>query len=136
MIGDKVPRDWGVNAQESEICNAAPCPSRWRIKHGVILSFLQLPGGNKAGTLVGEIHASGSGKVSLHTSTCLRPPGCKEKGFSHSIKKEIGSFDLTPERSVFMFTVAVDPYEQGYLYIGVDGEAFISHVSGVLVEKP
>ena len=129
-------REWGVNAQESEICNTAPLPSRLRIKHGVILSFLQLPGRDKAGTLVGEIHASGSGKVSLHTSTCLRPPGCKEKGFSHSIKKEAGTFELTPERSVFRFTVDMEPYEQGYLYISVSGEALISHVSGVFVEKP
>ena len=130
-----MPRDWGVAAQESEVCDTGTRPSRLRIKQGVIYSFLKLPGGNKAGTLVGEMHASGSGKVSLNTSTCLRPPGGKENGFSHSIKKEAGTFELTPERSVFRFTVAVEPYEQGYLYINVAGEATISHVSGVLAEK-
>ncbi len=135
MIGDKVVRAWSVNAQESEVCSSGARPSRLRIKHGVILTFLQLPGKNKAGKLVGEIQAFGSGKVSLSTSTCLRPPGSREKAFSHTIKKEAGVFNLTPERSIFRFTVAIEPYEQGYLYISVSGEAMISHVSGVFVEN-
>ncbi len=101
----------------------------------MIYTFLSIPAENQSRTLVGEIHASGSGKLSIRISSCLRPPDSKEKAFSHSIKKEIGPFVLTPEPLRLKFAVDIDPYEQGYLYVRVDGEAFINHISGVLVEK-
>ena len=109
-------------------------PGCLRLKNGVIYTFLRIPRRKKADTLLGEIHASGSGKISLHTSTCIRTPDSKEKGFSHSIKKEAGSFELIPQRSAFRFSVELEPYEQGYLYISVHGEAVIRHVSVVLEE--
>ena len=136
MTGGKSVQNWGVSAKEYEVLESEPRLARLRIKDGLMYSFLSLPGGSKPGKLVGELHASGSGKVALHTSTCLRPPGSKEKGFSHSIKKDAGTFTLTPERSVFKFTVDLAPYEQGYIYINVSDEALISHVSGVFVENP
>ena len=129
-----VVKHWGLNAVEWEVLDSAPRPVRLWLKGGVIYSYLGLPVGEKAGVLVGEIHASGSGKMALWTSTCLRPPGNKEGAFSHSIRKDAGPFELTRDPAVFRFKIDLAPYEQGYIYINVAGEAVISHVSAVFVE--
>ncbi|MFA6928751.1 MAG: hypothetical protein WCT05_00380 [Lentisphaeria bacterium] len=123
-----------MSTQECEVLEGQSRPNRLRLKNGLIYSFLQIPSRNTSATLLGEIHASGSGKISLHTSTCIRTPSSEEKGFSHSIRKEAGSFELSPKQSSFRFSVEVEPYEQGYLYINVHGEAVVNHLSVVLQE--
>lgn len=129
------PRHWSVKAQENAILDDGAQPVRLRIKQGIAYTFLQLPARDVAGTLIGEIHASGQGTLKLSTSTCLRPPTqpAPAKPFEHSLKKETETFTLLPELTVFRFTIPLEPYETGYLYIHVYGEAVIHHVSGVAV---
>ena len=134
MTGGPALRHWSVNAEESAVLDAEPKPVRLRLKKGLAYAFLQLPARGTPGALAGEIHAAGQGTLRLSTSTCLRPPGGPAKPFSHSIKKEAGPFQLSQEPAVFKFTIPLEPYETGYLYIHVAGEAVISHVSGVAVE--
>ncbi len=134
LIGDNGVVSWSVNAAEWEVLDRDPRPTCLRLKDGSMYSFLSIRPSDQGGKLVGELHASGSGKVSLQTSTCLRPPGSKEQGFSHSIKKNMGSFELTKEPAVFKFGCDFAPYEQGYLYVYVSGEVTISLISGVLVQ--
>ena len=127
-------RHWSVDAAEAAVLADGLRPARLRIVNGLIYTFLRIPVRDWAGTLAGELHAAGQGTLSLRTSTCLRPPGSGAKGFSHSIKKEVGPFTLAPEPSAFRFQIPIQPYEQGYLYISVSGTGVLSHVSGVLAE--
>lgn len=85
--------------------------------------------------MIGELRASGQGKLSLWTSTCIRPPSLNPQAFSHEIKKDLGALDLADEPAVFDFKSDLAAHEQGYLYIQVSGEAVISHVSGVLSRR-
>ena len=85
--------------------------------------------------MIGQLRASGQGTLSLWTSTCIRAPSLDRKAFSHEIKKPLGSPELTGAPSVFGFTGDLAPYERGYLYIRVSGEAVLSHVSAVYNER-
>jgi len=110
-------------------------PNRLRLRNGLIYSFLDIPSTGDAGTLTGQLRASGRGKLSLWTSTCIRPPSLKRKAFSHAIKTELGSSELTSAPSVFEFARDLAPYEGGYLYIHASGDATLDHVSGVYRER-
>jgi len=127
-----------VSAAEAERLDGEPRPPRLRIANGVLYSFLQIPARDTPGLLVGEIHAAGEGRVTLWTSTCIRTPapGVDGRPFSHDIRKDAGPFKLAPDPSRFRFAVPLDPYEQGYLYLNVAGEAALSHVSAVLTDRP
>jgi len=135
IVGDRFIKHWGVKARKCEVIVEPEKPNRLRLEDGIIYSFLDIPSNGKAGRLVGQLHASGRGKLSLWTSSCLRPPSLKRKGFEHAIKTELGSLELTSDPSVFEFARDLAPHEQGYLYIRVSGDAVISHVSGVYSDK-
>jgi hypothetical protein len=87
--------------------------------------------------LAGEITVSGKGKIKIWLSTCIRNPKGKLKTgpFTHSIKKEIGTFKLTEKPSTYAFSGNLAPYENGYIYISVQGEALIDSLSGVVEIK-
>jgi len=110
-------------------------PNRLRLKNGLIYSFLNIPSTDRPGTLLGQLRASGHGKLSLWTSTCIRLPSLNPKAFSHDTKRTLGKFELTDAPSALTFTGDLSPYERGYLYIHVSGEVVLSHVSGVYGEK-
>lgn len=106
-------------------------PNRLRLKNGVIYTFLRLASTEKGGKLLVKIITYGKGEMSASTSTCVRPPVLQEKKFSHSIKKNKGPFKLTPTPATFKFEIDMAPYEVGYLYINVSGEATLDYVSAV-----
>lgn len=135
IVGDCFVKHWGVKADECEVLVKPGSPNRLRLRDGLIYSFLDIPPTSSPGTLVGQLRASGRGTLSLWTGTCIRPPSLRSKAFSHAIRTELGSFELTSDPTVFEFARDLAPYEQGYLYIRVSGDAVLSHVSGVYSDK-
>jgi hypothetical protein len=123
-----------VKAEECELLTESGRSTRLRLKNGLIYSFLDIPSTDSHGTLTGQASVSGQGTLSLWTSTCVRPPSLKAQAFSHDTKAPLGTFELTNASSTLTFMRDFAPYERGYVYIRVSGEAVLSHVSGVYSE--
>ncbi|OQA83264.1 MAG: hypothetical protein BWY31_02937 [Lentisphaerae bacterium ADurb.Bin242] len=97
---------------------------------GVIYQFLPIVNNPQPYLLKGEIKASAlpgkQGVLTARLSTCIRKDS--KEPFSHSIQKKFGPFQLTESPQVFPFECRLEPYEQGYLYIG-ESNAVIESVS-------
>lgn len=135
MIGEQWIEDWGVSAREAEVINESPGPNQIRLKNGLMFTFLAIPKDDAPRELVGQLNASGTGKVSVRLSTCVRPPSIKGQPFSHTISKEKPPFELSETSKEFKFQFNIAPYEQGYLYISAKGAAELRHVSVALAER-
>ena len=80
-----------------------------------------LKGEIKAGSLPGK-----QGVLTARLSSCIRKDS--KEPFQHSIQKKFGPFQLTETPKAFPFECKIEPFEQGYLYIG-ESNAVIESVT-------
>jgi hypothetical protein len=134
LIGDNWIRHWGANAREHELLAVGIGGNRVRLKDGVIYTYLSLSGQACAGQLLTELHAAGTGTISIRVSLFPGIPDHKAKAAAgHKVKETTEPLALAAEPAVYRHAFGLDPHETGYLYISAQGEAIISHVSGVFV---
>ena len=90
------------------------------LSSGVIYQLLSLPGDGRQYLLKAEIKASAmQGKQGVLNANTP---------FSHAIQKKFGPFKLGDAVRSYQFEFKIEPYEQGYLYIG-ESNAVIESVS-------
>ena len=92
-----------------------------QLSSGVIYQFLNLPRDGKAYLLKGEVKAAAmqgknAGQLYVRLSSCIRKD--PKTPFSHSLQKKTDQFKLTPAVQTYKFEFKIEPYEQGYLYVG------------------
>ncbi len=87
---------------------------------GVIYQFLYLPADGKPYVLKGEIKASSmpgkNGVLDARMSTCVRKN--PNMPFQHAIQRKFGPFKLADAVRGYQFELKIEPYEQGYFYVG------------------
>jgi hypothetical protein len=137
VIGDKFIKNWGVNARGGcEVVESNQHANKLLLKNGVIYQLLRIQPEEKKRVLMGNVNASGKGQLTIKTRTFFRKP----TGAFGSLPptkariKEIGIFDLTEKSSIFNFKAKFAPYEIGYIYIYVKGEALINNINGVIIK--
>ena len=92
-----------------------------QLSSGVIYQFLNLPRDGKAYLLKGEVKAAAmqgknAGQLYVRLSSCIRKD--PKTPFSHTLQKKTDQFKLTPAVQTYKFEFKIEPYEQGYLYVG------------------
>jgi len=97
---------------------------------GVIYQFLPIVNNSNAYILKGEIKACSlpgqQGVLNARLSSCIRKDA--NMPFQHAIQKKFGPFKLTDATQAFPFEFKLEPFEQGYLYIG-ESNAVIESVT-------
>ena len=100
------------------------------LSSSVIYQLLSLPGDGRQYLLKAEIKASAmqgkQGVLNARMSSCIRQN--PNTPFSHAIQKKFGPFKLGDAARSYRFEFKIEPYEQGYLYIG-ESNAVIESVS-------
>ncbi len=134
VTGEYFINGWGVNSAECEVIRG-PANSL-RLKNGTIYSFMRIPPELASRPLMikGEISAQGDGEMWVRMSTSVIPPG-SGKRFSHDRREDLERWGLEEKPGPYQFEYVIDPYEQGYIYVYVSGEAVINNVSAVLTER-
>jgi len=125
IASEKFPAGWGGN-------QARLIPSK-NNKNQVELTDclytgMNIPLSGQGQAINGEITLSGSGKLWVWASTCIRKPDDK-RGFGHELKHEAGPYDITEKPAAHRFKFDLAPYETGSLYFRVRGKALIDSIS-------
>ncbi len=130
--GIKFPQGWGYNLATliPGKCNR----NRVELKD-LMYSYMTVPRSVCATEVIGEIVASGKGKLTIWTSTCVRAPG-DTRGFGHEIKHETAPWQITETPKACPFRFEFVPYESGYINIRVSGSAIIECINAARTSKP
>ncbi|MDX9868600.1 MAG: DUF4838 domain-containing protein [Kiritimatiellia bacterium] len=127
LSGARFPVGWGGTG--ARLIRGPHNRNQVELRGGVLYGFLQVPLSGKAGRIAGTVTASGSGKLNVWLSSCIRKPGDGKRGFGHEIRHDAGSRELSETRGALTFTVDLAPYETGYLYLGASDRAVIDSVA-------
>ncbi|MPN39370.1 hypothetical protein SDC9_186898 [bioreactor metagenome] len=97
---------------------------------GVIYQFLPIMNNPKPYLLKGEVKASSlpgkQGVMNVRLSSCIRKDS--KAPFQHALQKKFGPFKLTDTPKASPFECKIEPFEQGYLYIG-ESNAIIESIT-------
>ena len=130
ITSEKFPAGWGGN-------QAKWIPSKINKNQieltDCLYTGMNIPLSGQGHSISGEITLSGSGKLLVWASTCIRKPGDK-RGFGHEIKHEAGTYDITGKPAAHRFKFDLAPYETGSLYFRVRGKALIDCISATRTE--
>jgi len=128
---EKFPEGWGGN--HAKLIPGKNNKNQIELED-LIYTYMSVPSSERGNVISGEIVASGKGKLTIWASTCVRKPD-DTRGFGHEIKHEVGTFDLPETPAPLQFKFDLDPYEVGYLYFRVAGNALIDCVSASRTRK-
>jgi hypothetical protein len=129
--GEKFPQRW--NGNMVKLIPGKDNKNQIELKD-CLYTYMSVPVSEKSNAVNGEIAVSGKGKLTIWVSTCIRKPDDK-RGFGHELKHEIGTFDLTENQVTLPFTFELAPYENGYIYFRVAGNALIDCISASATQK-
>jgi hypothetical protein len=126
VTGEKFIKGWGI-AGSAEVISKDE-KNQLKLTSGVIYSWMQRSWTAPAEELEGEITASGSGKLKIQLSTCIKKDA--RQPFSHSKRTVVGEFAMGKEAKTFKFKYKLEAGEVGYIYVyAVDGSVIISRIS-------
>jgi len=122
----KFPKGWG--GSRVRLIAGSHNKNQVDIQGGLIYAYMQVPSSEKGNLISGTLMVSGKGRLKAWVSSCIRKPDDK-RGFGHEIRHELGSWELTEKPEPKSFKLELAPYETGYLYVGVSGQALIDCIS-------
>lgn len=131
IIGEKFPEGWGGN--QAQLIMGENNRNHVEL-NDLLYTFMRVPRSENPNLINGEVVASGEGEITLWTSTCVRKPD-DAPAFAHEIKHDVGSYKLTDKPESLPFAFELAPYENGYLYARVKGDAVIYSVNASRTRK-